>query len=70
MTQRGIAVDAYTFENLREAFIELFCAPRNSIVDPSYRTNQSSSSRGFTVLEHGECEAYSGERVQDEGTGE
>ena len=69
MTQRGILVDAYTFENLREAFIELFCAPRNSIADPSYRTS-TQSQRSYVVMDYGECEGHLGYWVQDEETGE
>ena len=31
MTMRGIQVQNYTFEGLREAFIELFCAPKSGL---------------------------------------
>ena len=38
MTIRGIHVQNYTFEALREAFIELFCAPKSGLDNPNYRT--------------------------------
>ena len=70
MSQRGIAVEDYNFTNLKEAFIELFCAPRNSIADPSYRTTSSSQPRSYCVLDYGECEGSWGYWVQDDDTGE
>ena len=57
-------------KNLREAFIELFCAPRNSIADPAYRTNNYTSPSNYIVLEYGGCGGYPGYCVEDEETGE
>ena len=37
MTQRGIAVNRYTVELIRNAVIELFCVPRNSLENPNLR---------------------------------
>ena len=37
MTLRNITVQQYTFDGVREAFIELFCAPKSSIENPKYK---------------------------------
>ena len=68
MTIRGIQVQNYTFEGLREAFIELFCAPRSGIDNPNYRT--TGQGRSFYVYEYGECDGQYGYWVQDEETEE
>ena len=68
MTIRGINVQQYTFEGLREAFIELFCAPKSGLDNPSYRT--AGQNRSFCVYEYGECDGQTGYWVQDEETEE
>ena len=68
MTLRGIDVQSYTFEMVREAFVELFCAPKSSIENPNFRV--SGQGRSFCVLDYGECEGNTGYWVQDEDTGE
>ena len=68
MTLRGIDVQNYTFDLIREAFIELFCAPKSSIENPSFRV--SGQGRNFCVLDYGECEGSSGYWAMDEETGE
>ena len=54
MTIRGTHVQNYTFEGLREAFIELFCAPKSGLDNPSYRT--TGQGRSFCVFDYGECD--------------
>ena len=68
MTLRGIDVQNYTFDLIREAFIELFCAPKSSIENPSFRV--SGQGRNFCVLDYGDCEGSSGYWAMDEETGE
>jgi hypothetical protein len=38
MALRGARIDAYTYESVRDIFIELLCAPRSSLENPSLRT--------------------------------
>ena len=68
MTIRGVLVQNYTFEGLREAFIELFCAPKSGIDNPNYRT--TGQGRSFCVYDYGECDGQYGYWVQDEETEE
>ena len=69
MATRDLDVPDYTVDILRAAYIELVCAPRNSLADPSWRTSrdgQHGNRRTFIVDAHGECEGYQGYWVYDE----
>ena len=64
---QGVTISQFTFEPIREAFIKLFCAPKSSLADPSYRTTGNSKEyRSFFVYEQGECFGTSGYWVQDD----
>ena len=58
----------YTFQDVREVTIELFCAPKSSIDNPSLRS--VTAVRSFCVLDDGEMEGQDGYWVQDDETGE
>ena len=68
MSLRGITLQGYTFEQIRECMIELFCAPRSSLENPSYRV--SGQGRTFAVLDYGELEGSHGYWAECEETGE
>ncbi len=74
-------MDQYSFEVVKEAYLELFCAPRSSLDNPSLRAgskgqNPSSRASGqgqygrrsFCVLEDGALEGADGYWVQDQET--
>ena len=74
-------MDQYSFEVVKEAYLELFCAPRSSLDNPSLRAgskgqNPSSRASGqgqygrisFCVLEDGALEGADGYWVQDDQT--
>ena len=68
LTLRGYDVQTYSFEIVRDLFMELFCAPKSSLDNPNLRT--SGGNRAFCVLEQGElCDEY-GYWAEDEETGE
>ena len=68
LTLRGYDVQTYSFEIVRDLFMELFCAPKSSLDNPNLRT--SGGNRAFCVLEQGElCDEY-GYWAEDEDTGE
>ncbi len=69
MAQRGRRVERYTVELVREAFIELFCAPRSSLENPSLRTS-ADTGRSFCIIDEGDLEGTSGYWVEDDDTGE
>ena len=71
MTLKGIRIENYTFEAIKEVFLELFCAPRSSLDNPSLRASgQGSGPRSFVVLEDGTMDGAAGHWVQDDETGE
>ena len=65
---RGLPLQNYTFDLIRTAFLELFCAPRSSFDNPSFRLfNQQ---RTFLVQEYGELEGSTGYWAVEEETGQ
>ena len=81
LSLKSLRVEDYTFEPVRDAFVELFCAPRSSLDNPSLRASsqgQNPSSRvsgqgqrgqrSFCVLEDGILEGTTGYWVQDNET--
>ena len=69
LTLRGLRVEEYTFRTLREAFIELFCAPRTSIENPNLRQPMTGG-RSFLVIDTGDCEGTAGYWVEEDETGD
>jgi hypothetical protein len=68
MALRGARIDAYTYESVRDIFIELFCAPRSSLENPSLRTG--SQGRSFCIMDHGDMDGTYGYWVEDDESGE
>ena len=68
MNIRQIAMPQYTYLQVKQLFLELFCASRNGVVDPNISHRKRSS---FRIIDEGETEE--GEHafwVIDEETGE
>ena len=65
---RGIPLQSYTFDLIWSAFLELFCAPRSSLDNPSFRP--SSQPRTFLVQCYGELEGSTGYWAVEEETGQ
>ena len=68
MALKNYRIEAYTFDLVREVFIELFCMPKSSIDDPSLRT--AIRHRSFCVIDDGTMDGTSGYWVEDDDTGE
>ena len=68
MSLRGLTISDYSFEAVRDVMLELFCAPKSSIDNPSLRTVQTV--RSFCVLDDGELDGQNGYWVEDDETGE
>ena len=66
---RGVEVQQYTFEGVRTVFIELFCAPRSSLDNPSLRAG-GAANRVFCIMESGEMDQVYGYWCEDDSTGE
>ena len=65
---RGFNIQGYSFQVVRDIFMELFCAPKSSIDNPNLRSGPTS--RSFCVLEDGEMDGLAGYWVEDDDTGE
>ena len=76
MEVRQVSLQDYTFDVFRAKYIDLFCAPKNSLENPNIRMtggNQPSgnSARSFLIIETGVLDdEHHGFWVQDEETGE
>ena len=57
----------YTYLQVKQLFMELFCTTRTGIADPTIRHAKRST---FLVAEEGECEGEQGYWVVEEETGE
>ena len=55
---RAFPLRNYTFDLIRTAFLELFCAPRSSLDNPSFR--RSNQQRTFFGQDYGELEGSTG----------
>ncbi len=76
MEVRQISLQDYTFEVIRAKYIELFCAPKNSLENPNIRMTggmqtSGKTARSFLIIETGILDdEHHGFWVQDEETGE
>ena len=67
LTLRGRNVQNYTFEAVREVFVELFCAPKSSLDNPNLRASGvEGRQRNFCVIDSGELDGSSGYWVEDD----
>ena len=72
LSLRGRTVQTYTFDSVREVFIELFCAPKSSLENPNLRSSGGGESRqrNFCVIDQGDLEGSAGYWVEDDESGE
>ena len=67
MSLRQIDMAQYTYLQVKQLFMELFCTTRTGIADPTIRHVRRST---FLVLDEGECEGETGYWVTEEETGD
>ena len=65
---RIIPLQNYTFDLIRTTFLELVCAPRSSLDNPSFRP--SNQQKTFLVQDSGELDGNTGYWATDEETGQ
>ena len=65
---RGIPLQNYTFDLIRTTCLELFCAPRSSLENPSFRP--SNQQKTFLVQDYGELDGSTGYWAADRDTGQ
>jgi hypothetical protein len=68
MALRGQRIETYTYDLVREVFVELFCAPRSSLENPNLRAG--TQGRSFCIMEDGEMDGVAGYWVEDDESGE
>ena len=67
MSLRQIEMNQYTYLQVKQLFMELFCTTRTGIADPTIRHTKRST---FLVSEEGECDGEQGYWVVEEETGD
>ena len=67
MSLRQVDMAQYTYLQVKQLFMELFCSTRTGIADPTIRHTKRST---FLVTEEGECDGELGYWVLEEETGE
>ena len=63
-------ITAYTLENVRTVFVELFCTPESSMENPSLRVSGNVNSMNRSSIVEDYAEAEFGQWAKDEVTGE
>ena len=69
MTHRGRTLAQYNVQELRDLFLEMFCATRTAVYNPMMQPSGMAQRRSFLVLEEGEIDGTTGYWVEDEDDG-
>ena len=70
MSLRGLNVQQYTVQAVRDMFIELFCAPRSSLENPLLGSGPTQGTRSFCIIDEGEMDGVTGYWVEDDESGD
>ena len=66
MTHRGRTLAQYNVQELRDLFLEMFCATKTAVDNPRMQPSRMAQGRSFLVLEEGEIDGTSGYWAKDE----
>ena len=69
MTHRGRTLDQYNIQELRDLFLEMFCATKTAVDNPMMQPSGMAQRRSFLVLEEGELEGTDGYWAEDDEDG-
>ena len=69
MTHRGRTLAEYNVQELRDLFLEMFCATRTAVDNPMMQPSGMAQRRSFLVMEEGEVDGTSGYWAEDEDDG-
>ena len=69
MTHRGRTLDQYSVQELRDLFLEMYCATKTAVDNPRMQPSGIGQRRSFLVLEEGELEATDGYWAEDDEDG-
>ena len=70
LSPQGVDVTAYTYKAVRAVFVDLFCTPKSSMENPSFRVNKHTGSTSRTFIAEDFVEDEFGLWATDEATGE
>ena len=65
MTHRGRTLDQYNIQELRDLFLEMFCATKTAVDNPMMQPSGMAQRRSFLVLDEGELEGTDGYWAED-----
>ena len=66
MTHRGRTLDQYNVQELRDLFLDLFCATKTAVDNPTMQPSGMAQRRSFLVLDEGELEGTDGYWAEDD----
>ena len=69
MTHRGRTLDQYNIQELRDLFLEMFCATKTAVDNPMMQPSGMAQRRSFLVLDEGELEGTDGYWAEDDEDG-
>ena len=69
MTHRGRTLDQYNVQELKDLFLEMFCATRTAVDNPKMQPSRMAQRRSFLVLDEGELDGTTGYWAEDEDDG-
>jgi len=69
MTHRGRTLDQYHVQELRDLFLEMFCATKTAVDNPMMQPSGVALRRSFLVLDDGELEGTDGYWAEDDEDG-
>ena len=69
MTHRGRTLAQYNVQELRDLFLEMFCATRTAVDNPMMQPSGMAQRRSFLVMDEGEIDGTTGFWAEDEDDG-
>ena len=69
MTHRGRTLAKYNVQELRDLFLEMFCATRTAVDNPMMQPSGMAQRRSFLVMDEGEIHGTTGYWAEDEDDG-
>ena len=69
MTHRGRTLDQYNIQEIRDLFLEMFCATKTAVDNPMMQPSGMAQRRSFLVLDEGELEGTDGYWAEDDEDG-
>ena len=69
MTHRGRTLAQYNVQELRDLFLEMFCATRTAVDNPMMQPSGMAQRRSFLVMDEGEIDGTTGYWAEDEDDG-